>query len=520
MRGRENGRSPASPLAVLSALGILAGTLAAQERLAAPPDAVSIERRLGRLIEALDAPGYGQAVAWDEHVVLCYTLAHGRDPAPEELFLLRGYRQDLGISHSSALLLVLREGTDELTWAQCREFSERVEPSDFRVDLDVSRRTRRIAAVPPSRIALTLTNRQPPGAPPVAQPLHTRPFEPYPEPYVRYNTYFGYLHAHCELSDGEGTALEAYTHARDQGGLDFFALTDHGELLSVLPGGSGWQELKDAAQATNSPGSFVTLWGFEWSSPLFGHMNILNTQDFTTSLAEFSMADVYDWIVARPAAIGRYNHPGREDTFGTEFTHLSPYPAVREQMVGIATWNKNDGFDLFYYAGGWSSSQSYWDEGNGQGWYLGSLGGQDNHSPDWGTRNDFRTAVLATELTREGILDGYRNRRFYATEDANLHLELRCSGHPMGTRLSGGHPRAFNVQAWDTGGDTFEEVRLYRDGDLLYTRSVSGLLVSEWFDDSSATGAHYYYVIVKQTDDSDGNGRNDEAISSPIWIGP
>ena len=86
--------------------------------------------------------------------------------------------------------------------------------------------------------------------------------------------------------------------------------------------------------------------------------------------------------------------------------------------------------------------------------------------------------------------------------------------------MTGGQRRRFSVQAWDAGGDTFEEVRLYRDGNLLETRPASGRFVRVWFDDSSATGSRYYYVIVTQTDDSDGNGRNDEAISSPIWIDP
>ncbi|NIO07793.1 MAG: hypothetical protein GTO40_07205, partial [Deltaproteobacteria bacterium] len=42
---------------------------------------------------------------------------------------------------------------------------------------------------------------------------------------VQYNTYFGYLHAQSELSDGEGNPLEAYINAREEGELDFFALT-------------------------------------------------------------------------------------------------------------------------------------------------------------------------------------------------------------------------------------------------------------------------------------------------------
>ena len=498
---------------LLTALGVV---IPAQAQLTGPQDTGSIERQMGRVIEFLDSGVYERTVSWDEHVVLCYELAHGREPAPEELLLLRGYREDLGIPYSSALSFVLRGGMPALTWATCRDFLGRVEPADFRVDQDVRRRARRIAAVPRSRAVETLTRRQRASAPPGGQSIQPRPIVPD----RRYNTYFGYLHAHCELSDGEGTALEAYTYARDQGGLDFFALTDHGELLAIWPWENKWEELMDAAQATHRPGSYVTLWGFEWSNPLLGHINVLNTQDFTHSLSEPALDDIYDWIVDRPEAFGRFNHPGRYNSVGAEFLYLLPYPPVEQQMIGVATWNKGDSFDRYYYSGGWFSSYSYWDEGNGQGWHLGSLGGQDNHSRDWGTRNDYRTAVLATELTRDGILDAFRNRRFYATEDKNLHLDLRCRGYPMGTRLSGGRQRRFSVQAWDAGGDTFEEVRVYRDGNLFETRSASGRFVRMRFDDPSATRSHYYYVIVTQTDDSDGNGRNDEAISSPIWIDP
>jgi hypothetical protein len=189
------------------------------------------------------------------------------------------------------------------------------------------------------------------------------------------------------------------------------------------------------------------------------------------------------------------------------------------QLVGIETWNGNDSFDDYYYDGSWFSffDYSYWDVGNLRGWYLGALGGQDNHSPHWGTRNEFRTAVLAEGLTREQIVEAYLNRRFYATEDRDLYLDLRCQGYPMGARLSG-VPREFEVTACDGSGDTFQEVRLYRDGTLLQTQAVSGDCVEVSFTDPSPIGANYYYVIVRQNDDNDGNGRNDEAISSPIWI--
>ena len=69
-----------------------------------------------------------------------------------------------------------------------------------------------------------------------------------------------------------------------------------------------------------------------------------------------------------------------------------------------------------------------------------------------------------------------------------------------------------DVDRWDDDEeDTFQEVRLYRDGKLLETQTVSGNNVQVWFEDSAASGSHYYYVIVRQDDDNDDNGRNDEA---------
>ncbi len=39
------------------------------------------------------------------------------------------------------------------------------------------------------------------------------------------------------------------------------------------------------------------------------------------------------------------------------------------------------------------------------------------------------------------------------------------------------------------------------------------------FSDLAPLDSAYYYVIVTETIDMDGNGRKEEAISAPIWIG-
>jgi hypothetical protein len=516
MKGfRSKGRSIFIQMAVL--LAVLVWLVPSCNDPSQPPDAASIQETMQKVIDFLDSPGYAEAVSWDEHVILVYRLAQGRMPSPLEFFLLGAFREDIGMARSAALSVALRGEMLSTTWAQCRVFLNRVTISDFQADQEVREMARELAAVPRSQIVEMLKELA--EAAEMDRPRKELRVEP-PVANGQYNTYFGYLHAQSELSDGEGSPREAYTYARDQGGLDFFALTDHGEYLLIWPWDRKWEALVDAAEATYVPGSYVTLWGFEWSNPILGHINVLNTPDYTNAIFHFWITWLYDWISDRPEAFGRFNHPGDYDYLFIEFLHLRRYADAVPQMVGIETWNGNASFDDYYYDGRWFPffDFSYWDVGNLRGWYLGALGAQDNHNPDWGTQNQFRTAVLAEGLTREQIIDAYLNRRFYVTEDKNLYLDLRCQGFPMGARLTGGL-RQFDVTARDNDiDDTFQEVRLYRNGTLLQTQAVSGNPIEVSFTDPSPTGSDYYYVIVRQADDNDDNGRNDEAISSPIWI--
>ncbi len=492
-----------------------------------PEDNATVRRAMEEVIDHVDSPAYTGDVSWEEHVVLCYRLAQNRDPTPVELALLEGVREDPGISRSDVLALALGEEQERDAWAGGRRFLERYDLASFRADAAVTAAARQLTRTEDSDAAvaraLALTAEEARLAAehvPAERLLPTRS-----EPGIAYQTYFGFLHAHSHLSDGEGTAEEAYTFARDQGGLDFFGLTDHGINLFVRwPWNNKWRKLKTAAEAAHNSGTYVTLSGFEWSNPFLGHVSVLNSDDFTHILSRPRMFGFYRWLAKRPGAVARFNHPGRAGltVLGTElvreFHHLDIFPDAIAQMVGIELWNRDRGFDEYFYAGSWNENPtSFLDFGIQKGWRLGALGGQDNHHREWGTMSDFRTAALATELTREAILDAYANRRIYATEDKDLVLDVRASGHPMGSILAGIEPR-FEVTARDGSGDTFETVRLFRDGEEIASAPVNGNEVAATLTDPSPTGGHYYYVIVTQADDGDANGRNDEAISSPIWI--
>ncbi len=100
---------------------------------------------------------------------------------------------------------------------------------------------------------------------------------------------WGDIHAHSNISadaPDSVSPIEMYEEMRDQAGLDFGAVTDHDMDL----GGWRWQATKIAAngancegprQADSCPGGrhFVSLLGYEWTSHLHGHRQVLLYQD-------------------------------------------------------------------------------------------------------------------------------------------------------------------------------------------------------------------------------------------------
>jgi hypothetical protein len=512
----------------LCALMLVPYTYGSQEA-SAPADQFELRRQVEDILQQVDSDAFAGLVSTDEFIVNAFQLIKGRIPLPYEFYSLKHLHTEHRTKRSVLLASSLAGDDNQISWEECRRLLKSDPVGSLKNTASIGISAQSLANITRQEMfesyqevikARQTTSPTPP--PDVLNPL---PKVPYPAlsassaiPNETYNTYFGFLHSHTRLSDGERTPEEAYQYARDVAGMDIFAVTDHGELISTWPWNNEWNRIKAAANANYQPGSYVTLWGFEYSNFITGHISVLNTNDFTSFITSIGIGDFYNWLNVRPAGFGTFNHPGKYDDLGVEFLHFDiTDTAVITQMVGVETWNGGGNFDQYYYQNTWSSSNgSYLDTGNRKGWFFGALGAGDNHQRGWGTTSDYRTGVLARSLTREDVIAAYRARRFYATEDKDIYLDFRCSGYPMGSQLTA-VPRNFTVTARDESGDTFSEVRLYRNGALIAVNLVSGNSITTAFTDHTA-GSAYYYVMVKENDDQDGNGRNDEALSSSIWI--
>jgi hypothetical protein len=322
-----------------------------------------------------------------------------------------------------------------------------------------------------------------------------------------YQEYRGYLHAHSYLSidarNTGGTPQEAWAMARDQAHLNYMGITDHAEFL----GNGRWDELQAAAQQVDQPGVFVALPGFEHSNPAMGHYCVMNTTEFRSALEKTTVSAFYDWLETQPQAIATFNHPGSYDYLGIEFNHFALRPSVVPMLVANEVMHRS----LDQYAVGYDGQLSFLDEAILKGWRVGSVQAQDNHSKNYGIADDTRTVVFAEDLTQEGILDAYRKRRTYASEDRNLYLTFSTSeGHEMGSVLDRS-ARTFVVGLDDPDTETFTKIDVYEDGEITRTQTLSTTSGTWSFDVPAASRDRHLYVRVTQQD-------GDRAQSSPIWL--
>lgn len=233
-----------------------------------------------------------------------------------------------------------------------------------------------------------------------------------------YKVYYGNIHAHCSHSDGKGSAIEAYTYARDMAKLDFFALTDHMEQLTQ-------DELKEtinAADSTRIEGVFETLWGFEWGSPIYNHSNMFMTEHFYSIDCYINdhINKFYTELIRYPPAFMQFNHPDYNPNLPMYNYRQYEYRKDVDEIVSLievkSAFDTDDKQELSYI------------QALDKGWHLSPVYNQDNHSPDWGTKNDCRAAVWLPSLSRENLIDGLKKGRTYSTCNKNAIVKWLCDG--------------------------------------------------------------------------------------------
>ena len=125
----------------------------------------------------------------------------------------------------------------------------------------------------------------------------------------------------------------------------------------------------------------------------------------------------------------------------------------------------------------------------------------------------FCTKILASDLNKDSLLDGLKNRRTYVTNNDNLGLEFSINSYNMGSTIKNTTKLKFTISAIDLEkSNTIEKISVVsNNGRVIKSKNFNSNLVKYEFTLNEFEKMSYYYLIIYQNNDN-------ITVSSPIWV--
>lgn len=323
--------------------------------------------------------------------------------------------------------------------------------------------------------------------------------------YTNYNFYYGVPHCHTAYSDGKGTPTQAYTQAKNSK-LDFLIVTDHSgslirsEVTNQIP---SWDMTKAEVETINNKyNDFLALIGFEISTKLWGHVNIINCKNLIDKKTRKNPQKLYDWLCNedRDNLILSINHPNRLSYFLSYISEFDKFINLIE--VGNGSPPRQ-----------YTRSEEYYFKALDNGWHVGAVNGQDNHTNNWGEPDNL-TVIIAENLDITSFISALKLRRVYSTETRTLKLTVKANNHWMGSVLDLKKSDKFNLQiiAEDQSTPIIKIQLISNGGNVIKEKSFLNSNTVKW-EPALTINTDYSWYVVKVIHEDSSLG-----ISSPIFV--
>lgn len=367
----------------------------------------------------------------------------------------------------------------------------------------------------------------------------------------------GALHEHSGYSDGwPGSTPQNYFASAKSFGLDFLGSGEHSDSARLptvfseecltpavascaiadptTPVNSfrKWDATLEYGRAASDVGGFTGFRGFEWTSDVFGHINVYLSRNDANAKADggygATMETFWQWL-RTPADLGggadgiaTFNHPGDKCSLGKtdptcDWNGFTFVPDADGRMVGIELYNGTKDYGSGYV------------RALNQGWHVGAVGAEDkgHDRPDqWGSPSYAKTVLIdagpcypfeapcpdgpPSDLTvgERRIQRIMAARRMYAVLDNAIRIEMEADGEYMGSRLQRGVGETFSITASVTGSGASLDL-ISNTGVVAHAEGASIGYVG-----AGTNSERYYFLRV-----NDAAGKP-VAYSSPVWVRP
>jgi len=278
----------------------------------------------------------------------------------------------------------------------------------------------------------------------------------------KHRVYWGETHGHTSYAEGQGTVDNFFRYGREDGLLDFIALSEHDAWMDDWE----WSTLIDAVDRFNVPNEYVVFLSFEWTAKVEfgGHHNILyRTAPGRERVPVQTAPTLSDMIFG----LRENNDP----------TDLLVIPHAH--MPG--DWRQNDPqlgklVEITSMHGTFEWFGNYYLQNGHQ---IGFVGASDNHEGRPGFSGDSSTpafqhfgglgAVLAPEKSSDALFDAMRNIKAYATSDAaRIILDAKLNKALMGTRVKFSPKR--DLAATVMGTSPIDTIDVIKNGEIVETK--------------------------------------------------
>ena len=260
--------------------------------------------------------------------------------------------------------------------------------------------------------------------------------------------FWGDPHWQTFFSDGLRCPEELYAFARDEGFLDFGAITDHMEGVTDRQ----WDYFQAVTNDYNEPGRFVTLIGQEWTNhnPAVGapgHRNIYYRGDGGPVLRSTAPdCNTLEKLWRKLDALSDIEalaipHHSANVVMGVDWTQ-GWNPRYEKAVEIHSVWGSSerpmdDGNIMAIQHLGGEMRGRHVVEALRRGYRFGFVGGGDIHDGRPGDALHSEsylpgptgfwpagyTAVLTPSLTRDAVFDAIRDRNTYATTQTRIYLD-------------------------------------------------------------------------------------------------
>jgi hypothetical protein len=329
----------------------------------------------------------------------------------------------------------------------------------------------------------------------------------------------GEFHRHSEISmDGgnDGTILDQYRYILDAGALDWVGCCDHDN-------GAGreytWWISQKLTDIFYTPGKFAPMFSYERSVNYpEGHRNVIFAQRGVRTLPRLPLSKENESVHA-PDTLMLYSYlkyfhgiaaaHTSATSMGTDWRDNDP---VAEPVVEIYQGDRqnyempdaprsNSEKDSI---GNWRP-KGFVNVALAKGYKLGFQASSDHISTHMSYCN-----ILAKDLTREAVLEGFEKRHIYGSTD-NILADVRSGPNLMGDAFSSAETPNLHVKLEGT--SRFAKVVVIKDNEYVYsTQPDSDKVEFSWRDNTPTKGKSSYYYVRGEQD-------NGEIVwVSPMWI--